>query len=323
MEKREFPVSETKLLASAKSAGREMKAFGNIEKIQETTPDSFKDLDFAIFSAGSNQSLDFAEHARRQGCVVIDNSSAFRMEKDIPLIVPEINEDDIDNHKGIIANPNCSTAITLMGLYPLHKRFGLKRFFASTYQAVSGAGSQGFDTLERELRVSLGESIDSQSSQKSPFPHPIAHNLIPHIDVFRDDGYTKEEMKMKNESKKILSLPELKVSCTCVRVPVLRSHSISINAEFESSVNIPDAREAIESFSGTVLIDNPAENQYPTPLQLTENESCAVGRLRVDQALNNGLSLWVVGDQLWKGAAQNAIQIAESMIAKKSFGFTF
>ena len=323
MEKRDLPVSEIKLLASAKSAGREMKALGNMEEIQETTPESFQNLDFAIFSAGSQQSLDFAEHARRNGCVVIDNSSAFRMEKSIPLVIPEINEDALDNHAGIVANPNCSTAITLMGLFPLHKRFGLKRFFASTYQAVSGAGAQGFDTLENELRASLGENIEPSSVSQSPFPHPIAHNLIPHIDSFREDGYTKEEMKMKNESKKILSLPELKVSCTCVRVPVLRSHSISINAEFESSVNIPDAKEAIESFTGTQLMDNPSENVYPTPIQLTEQESCAVGRLRIDQALGNGLSFWVVGDQLWKGAAQNAIQIAESMIAKKSFAFTF
>ena len=238
MEKRDFYASEIRLLASAKSAGREVEALGNVEKIQETTPDSFKELDIAIFSAGSNQSLDFAEHARRQGCVVIDNSSAFRMDQDVPLVIPEINEDAISDHRGIIANPNCSTAITLMGLYPLHKRFGLKRFFASTYQAVSGAGSLGFDTLESELRTSLGESSDGNSPPTSPFPHPIAHNLIPHIDSFREDGYTKEEMKMKNESKKIMNLSELKVSCTCVRVPVLRSHSISINAEFESSVNI-------------------------------------------------------------------------------------
>ena len=323
MEKRDFPASEIRLLASAKSAGREVKALGNVEKIQETTPDSFKELDIAIFSAGSNQSLDFAEHARRQGCVVIDNSSAFRMDQDVPLVIPEINEDAISDHRGIIANPNCSTAITLMGLYPLHKRFGLKRFFASTYQAVSGAGSLGFDTLESELRNSLGESSDGNSPPTSPFPHPIAHNLIPHIDSFREDGYTKEEMKMKNESKKIMNLSELKVSCTCVRVPVLRSHSISINAEFESSVNIPDARDVFNNFPGIVLMDSPNENLYPTPIQLTENESCAVGRLRVDQALSNGLSLWVVGDQLWKGAAQNAIQIAESLVNRKWLAYTY
>ena len=323
MEKRDFPASEIRLLASAKSAGREVEALGNVEKIEETTPDSFKELDIAIFSAGSNQSLDFAEHARRQGCVVIDNSSAFRMDQDVPLVIPEINEDVLSDHRGIIANPNCSTAITLMGLYPLHKRFGLKRFFASTYQAVSGAGSLGFDTLEAELRTSLGQSSDGNSLPTSPFPHPIAHNLIPHIDSFREDGYTKEEMKMKNESKKIMDLSELKVSCTCVRVPVLRSHSISINAEFESSVNIPDARDVFNNFPGVVLMDSPNENLYPTPIQLTENESCAVGRLRVDQALANGLSLWVVGDQLWKGAAQNAIQIAESLVNRKWLAYTY
>jgi aspartate-semialdehyde dehydrogenase len=323
MEKREFPATEVRLLASAKSAGLEMKAFGNTEKVQETTQDSFNDLDFAIFSAGSEQSIEFAELARSQGCVVIDNSSAFRMDPKVPLVIPEINEEILENHNGIVANPNCSTAITLMGLYPLHRRFQLKRFFASTYQAVSGAGKTGLDILEAELRTSLGLPLEQNSGVQSPFPHPIAHNLIPHIDSFREDGYTKEEMKMKNETKKILSLPSLQVSCTCVRVPVIRSHSISINAEFENGVNIPDAKEAIESFSGTKLMDSPTENLYPTPIQLSEQEACAVGRLRIDQGFSSGLSLWVVGDQLWKGAALNAIQIAESMIHRNCLPFTY
>ena len=323
LEQREFQVSEIRLLASSKSVGKEMEAFGNIEKIQETKNDSFEDLDFAIFSAGSDQTVEFAPIAREHGCVVIDNSSAFRMDKTVPLVIPEINEDSLEQHKGIIANPNCSTAITLMGLHPLHQRFGLKRFFASTYQAVSGAGKTGLDTLENEIRVSLDLPSEHSNAVNSPFPHPIAHNLIPHIDVFREDGYTKEEIKMKNESRKILSMPSLAVSCTCVRVPVIRSHSISINAEFRESVNLPDARDAIQSFEGVELIDEPKENMYPTPILLSEKDYCAVGRLRLDQGFENGISLWVAGDQLWKGAALNAIQIAESLIKRDLLSFTF
>ena len=323
LENREFPASEVRLLASAKSVGVEMKVFGNIEKVRETTASSFEDLDIAIFSAGSEQSLEFAPLARENGCVAIDNSSAFRMEKKVPLVIPEINEEDLEIHEGIIANPNCSTAITLMGLYPLHKRFGLRKFFASTYQAVSGAGKAGLDILESELRSSLGLTQEHSSTIQSPFPHPIAHNLIPHIDVFREDGYTKEEVKMKNESRKILGMPSLPISCTCVRVPVIRSHSISINGEFQNSVNIPDARSAIESFEGTKLLDDPQQNLYPTPIQLAEQNFCGLGRLRIDQGFENGLSFWVVGDQLWKGAALNAIQIAESLIQRNCLSFTY
>ena len=318
LEKREFPVAEARLLASANSAGRQMQACGNLETIQETTTDSFKDLDIAIFSAGSKQSLEFAEASRQHGCVVIDNSSAFRMDPLVPLVVPEINPEDLEKHQGIIANPNCSTALALMGLYPLHKRFGLKRFIASTYQAVSGAGAAGFDALENELKAQFAPEENSSTATKdSPFPHPIAHNLLPHIDDFREDGYTKEELKMKNESRKILGNPALKVSCTCVRVPVYRAHSISLSAEFSQPVNVPDAKAAIEGFNGAELWDLPNANRYPTPLQYAEKEDCGVGRIRIDQAFDNGLSLWVVGDQLWKGAALNAIQIAETLVEKK------
>ncbi len=197
LEKREFPVAEARLLASARSAGREIQACGNLEIVQETTADSFKGLDIAIFSAGSQNSLQFAEVARRQGCVVIDNSSAFRMDADVPLIIPEINADEIEKHRGIIANPNCSTAVALMGLHPLHKRFGLKRFIASTYQAVSGAGAAGAEELDQQTRAVLGEDKTEPKSD-SIFPHAIAYNLIPHIDDFREDGYTKEELKMRN-----------------------------------------------------------------------------------------------------------------------------
>ncbi len=320
LEKREFPIAEARLLASARSAGREIQACGNLEVVRETTPESFTGLDIAIFSAGSQNSIQFAEIARRQGCVVIDNSSAFRMDAEVPLIIPEINGDEVEKHQGIIANPNCSTAVALMGLHPLHKRFGLKRFIASTYQAVSGAGAAGVEELDQQTRTALGEE-SSEPKGDSIFPHPIAYNLIPHIDDFREDGYTKEELKMRNESRKILNLPSLEISCTCVRVPVNRAHSISINAEFESTVNVPDARDALEGSPGIELWDLPNAKRYPMPINYTEKEACGIGRLRVDHALKNGLALWVVGDQLWKGAALNALQIAEVLVERKCLRF--
>ena len=320
LEKREFPVAEARLLASARSAGREIQACGNLETVRETSAEAFNGLDMAIFSSGSQSSKEFAEVARRQGCVVIDNSSAFRMDADVPLVVPEINGDALETHRGLIANPNCSTAVALMGLYPLHKRFGLKRFIASTYQAVSGAGAAGVAELNDQTKTVLAEE-PHEPNPDSIFPHPIAYNLIPHIDDFREDGYTKEELKMSNESRKILGHPQLKVSCTCVRVPVYRAHSISINAEFEAPVNVPDAKEALEDFSGVELWDLPNALRYPMPINYTEKEVCGVGRIRVDHALTHGLAIWVVGDQLWKGAALNAIQIAEHLVKRNWLRF--
>jgi aspartate-semialdehyde dehydrogenase len=317
LEKREFPASEIRLLASARSAGKQMDVFGQTLTISETTPDSFKDLDFAIFSAGSENSVAFAHEAVKRNCVVIDNSSAFRMDPSVPLVVPEINPEELDKHQGIIANPNCSSAIALMSIYPLHKRFGLKKFFASTYQAVSGAGAIGPISLDQEV-TEMVTGAPVPNALPSAFPHPIAFNLIPHVDQFREDGYTKEELKMCNESRKILSLPNLLVSCTCVRVPVYRAHSISINAEFQNRVNLPDAKQALASFEGLDFVENPDENLYPMPIYTSEKENCQVGRLRVDHALENGLAFWVTGDQLWKGAALNAIQIAEEMIKRNS-----
>jgi aspartate-semialdehyde dehydrogenase len=315
LEKREFPASELRLLASSRSAGIELEALGQTHKIQETTPESFKDLDIAIFSAGSENSVKFAHEAVKRDCVAIDNSSAFRMDPSVPLVVPEINPQDLDGHQGIVANPNCSSAITLMAIYPLHKRFGLKKFYASTYQAVSGAGAMGPISLDQEV-TEMVTGAPPPNAQPSSFPHPIAFNLIPHVDQFREDGYTKEELKMRNESRKILSLPSLRVSCTCVRVPVYRAHSISINAEFSDSVNLPDAKQALSNFKGLEFVDNPEEMLYPMPIYSSEKENCHVGRLRVDHASDNGLALWVTGDQLWKGAALNAIQIAEEMIQR-------
>lgn len=316
LEKREFPVSEARLLASERSAGREIEACGNLEIVKETKEDSFENLDIAIFSAGSENTVNFANLARKSGCVVIDNSSAFRMEKDVPLVIPEINGELLESHNGIIANPNCSTAVALMSLFPLHKRFGLKRFFASTYQAVSGAGAEGVTEMETQVKNRFSNETESDQ-EKKVFQHEIAFNLIPHIDSFREDGYTKEELKMRNETRKILNNKSIEVSCTCVRVPVYRAHSISINAEFESPVNVPDARTALENFEGVELWDDPNSLRYPMPINYTEKEICGVGRVRLDHGFKNGLALWAVGDQLWKGAALNAVQIAEELISRK------
>jgi len=315
LEKREFPVSEARLLASERSAGREIQACGNLEVVKETNEDSFENLDIAIFSAGSQNTEKFANAARQSGCVVIDNSSAFRMNKEVPLVIPEINGEVLEHHNGIIANPNCSTAVALMALFPLHKRFGLKRFFASTYQAVSGAGTEGVMELENQVKNKF--SSEQIEISQNVFQHEIAFNLIPHIDGFREDGYTKEELKMRNETRKILNDSSISVSCTCVRVPVYRAHSISINAEFELSVNVPDARTALENFDGVELWDMPKSLRYPMPINYTEKEVCGVGRLRLDHGFKNGLALWVVGDQLWKGAALNAVQIAEELVSRK------
>jgi aspartate-semialdehyde dehydrogenase len=316
LEKREFPVSEARLLASSRSAGREIQACGNLEVVSETTPDSFKGLDIAIFSAGSQNTEIFADSASKNNCVVIDNSSAFRMEENVPLVIPEINGDELESHRGIISNPNCSTAVALMSLFPLHKRFGLKRFFASTYQAVSGAGAEGVAELDEQVKEKLSGQT-GEPNDDPVFQHQIAFNLIPHIDSFREDGYTKEELKMRNETRKILQNPSIQVSCTCVRVPVYRAHSISINAEFDSPVNVPDARTALENFEGVELWDLPNALRYPMPIDYSEKEVCGVGRLRLDHGFKNGLALWAVGDQLWKGAALNAVQIAEELIKRK------
>lgn len=301
------------MLASARSAGKTITYGDKTWTVQEATPAAFKGLDYIIFSAGGATSKALCHEAVKAGAVAIDNSSVFRMDDSVPLVVPEINADALDGHNGIIANPNCSTAIALMALHPLNKAFGLKRFFASTYQAVSGAGAAAMAELESQLK-SWGEG---KPLKIESFPYQIAFNVIPQVDVFLDDGYTKEEHKMLNESRKILGMPELKASTTCVRVPVLRAHSIAISAEFERPVDLEQAREAIRAFEGAELRDNPGERIYPMPLEYSGKLACGVGRLRLDSALDNGLSFWVVGDQLWKGAALNAVQIAEALVARR------
>jgi aspartate-semialdehyde dehydrogenase len=253
-----------------------------------------------------------APDAVKAGCLVIDKSSALRMEKDVPLVIPEINPEQLRTHKGIIANPNCSTAVMLMGLWPLHQKFGLKRVIVSTYQSVSGTGAEAV----RELADQIQAHVAGKPIVHKVYPYQIAFNCIPHIDSFGSDGYTGEESKMAQESRKIMGLPNLKVSATTVRVPVVRAHSISVCAEFERPVNLAEARAAVAAFPGAELVDDTANKRYPTPLDFAEKVKCGVGRLRIDTAFDNGLSFWVSGDNLWKGAALNALQNAELMVQK-------
>ena len=305
-----FPLAELRLLASARSAGRSIDFGGKKLTVQEATPDAFTGLNLAFFAAGGSVSKALAPEAVKRGCLVIDKSSAYRMERDVPLVVPEINPHTLRNHRGIIASPNCSTAVALMALYPLHRAFGLKRVVFSTYQSVSGTGADAVTELEAQVQA----YVAGRPLPREVYPHQIFQNLIPHIDSFGSDGYTGEESKMRSESRKILDLPELKVSATCIRVPVVRAHSVSINAEFARPVSVAAAREAIAGFAGAELVDEPAKNAYPTPLAYSRKEKCGVGRIRLDTALDNGLALWVSGDNLWKGAALNAIQTAEKFI---------
>ncbi|MEM8549152.1 MAG: aspartate-semialdehyde dehydrogenase [Verrucomicrobiota bacterium] len=314
LHRRNFPMESLTLLASSRSAGKTITFEDKSWTVQEARPEAFDALDIAIFSAGGSTSKELCPEAAKRGCIAIDNSSTFRLDSKVPLIVPEINTHALAGHENIIANPNCSTAVALMGLYPLHQRFGLKRYVAATYQAVSGAGIAAMHELEQQMK----DWAQRKELSVQEFPHQIAFNLFPHVDVFYEDGYTKEEHKMLNESRKILELPELKASTTCVRVPVLRAHSIALNAEFEKPVDLAEAREAINTFAGAELCDEPGENRYPMPLDYSGKEACGVGRLRLDSALDNGLALWVVGDQLWKGAALNAVQIAEALAARSA-----
>lgn len=305
--RRNFPVGKLTLLASPRSAGKTLPFRGEDVPVQVLTPDSFAGVDIALFSAGGGISKEYAPYAVKAGAVVVDNSSAFRMQDDVPLVVPEINGADVKGHSGIIANPNCTTAITLIGLYPLHQKFRVKRVFASSYQAVSGAGAQAVE----ELRTQVNAVVAGQPATPSVFAHPIAFNVIPHIDRFGDNGYTKEEMKMQNEGRRIMHLPMFRASVTCVRVPVYRAHSVAVSAEFERPASVAEARKALEAFPGVRVVDDPANGEYPMPLHVAGRDDCEVGRLRLDCAMENGLAFWVAGDQLLKGAALNAVQIAE------------
>lgn len=319
LERRNFPVSRLTLLASARSAGRRLTFRGEEVEVRELTGDSFEGVDIALFSAGGGISKQFAPAAVKAGAVVVDNSSAFRMDPEVPLVIPEINADDIRSHKGIIANPNCTTAVTLMALYPLHQAFGVKRIVASSYQAVSGTGAQAIEELAAQTRRWAAENRawDAARLDGSParvYPHQIAFNAIPHVDSFLESGYTREEMKMENEGRRIMHHPAFRASVTCVRIPVFRAHSVAVNAEFERPVTPEAAREVLRKAPGIDVMDDPASSAYPVPLDAAGRDNCAVGRIRTDCALDNGLAFWVSGDQLLKGAALNAVQIAEYLV---------
>ena len=312
LEERNFPVGKLRLLASVRSVGKELEFRGEKIKVEELTHDSFKDIDIALFSAGSDRSKEFAKSAVDAGAVVVDNSSAFRMDDDVPLLVPEVNPEDALKHNGIIANPNCSTIIMVVAVYPLHKAKKLKRLVASTYQAASGAGAAAM----RELEDHTGKILNGEDPVSDCFAHKLAFNLIPHIDVFLDNGYTKEEMKMTFESRKIMHSPELNVSCTCVRVPVPRAHSEALNMEFEEEVTPAEVREIIKAAPGVILKDDLAKNEYPMPKDASGIEEVLVGRIRQDCSRNDkrGIDMFVSGDQILKGAALNAVQIAELLV---------
>jgi len=306
LEERKLPAKEYFLMASARSAGKKVEFLGKEYTVEELNEKSFegRGIDIALFSAGASTSLKFAPIAAAAGTLVIDNSSAWRMDPDIPLVVPEVNPKDIKKSHGIIANPNCSTIQAVVALKPLHDLYKIKRVVYSTYQAVSGAGLGGYRDLE--------SGISGDKPKK--FPHPIFGNVIPHIDVFDESGYTKEEIKMVKETQKILGDSTIRVTATTVRVPVFHGHSESINIEFEKPYDLDELKAALRSAPGLVVVDNPSKNEYPMPLSLAGRDEVFVGRIRRDDTVDSGLNIWVVADNLRKGAATNAVQIAEEFI---------
>lgn len=305
LKERNFPIENLYLMASKRSAGTKVEYDGKEYTVEELTEHSFdKPIDIALFSAGGSTSEKYAPIAAEHGVIVVDNSAQWRQDPKVPLIVPECNPEDIAWNSGIIANPNCSTIQAMAVLKPLDDKYKIKRVVYSTYQAVSGAGVAGWNDLENGLK---GE-------EPKKFPHQIAGNCLPHIDVFLDNGYTKEEMKMVWETRKILHHPDLKVTATTVRVPVFNSHSEAINIEFENPVDVDEAREILAEAPGVVVVDNPANNEYPLALDAAGTDSVYVGRIRKDESVDNGLNLWVVADNIRKGAATNAVQIAEILI---------
>ena len=313
LEEKKLPVENYYLYASAKSAGKKVSFMGKEYTVIELTEDNVKDkkIDIALFSAGGSTSARFAPVFAQNGAVVIDNSSQWRMHDDVPLVVPEVNPQDIDWHHGIIANPNCSTIQAMVALKPLYDKFGIKRIVYSTYQAVSGAGVAGYNDLNEGIKAfAAGGDYKTQK-----FPYQIVNNCLPHIDVFLPNGYTKEEEKMINETKKILGDKSIKVTATTVRVPVLNSHSESINVEFEKPCTRESVIEALSSQPGLVVVDDVANNKYPMPIDATGHDEVYVGRIRIDDTVDSGVNLWVVADNIRKGAASNAVQIAEYMIA--------
>ncbi|MEW6327090.1 MAG: aspartate-semialdehyde dehydrogenase [Thermodesulfobacteriota bacterium] len=314
LEERKFPVDEVRLLASERSAGKELSFRGNKVAVAQMTKDSFKGIDIALFSAGAARSLEFAPAAAASGAVVVDNSSAFRMEPDIPLVVPEVNPGDVGLYtkKGIIANPNCSTIQMVVALKPIHDVAGIKRIVVSTYQAVSGTGQKAIAELEGQVRA----YVAGKKMPRSVYPHQIAFNCLPHIDSFLPNGYTKEEMKMVNETRKIMGDDSIRVTATTVRVPVFWGHSESVNIETEKKITADEVKELLKKTSGVVVVDDPAQNLYPLAIHAAGRDETFVGRIREDESIANGINIWIVADNIRKGAATNAVQIAEILIEK-------
>lgn len=327
LEEKKLPISEYVLFASSRSCGKKLKFMGKEYTVQELNEHSFDEgFDFAIFSAGGDTSKKYSPIAASKGCIVVDNSSAFRMDKDVPLVVPEVNPEEIQNNHGIIANPNCSTIQAVVALKPLDEKYKIKRIVYSTYQAVSGAGSKGIEDLENGIKhfstnnnvmafVEGNSNNDANSyNYLVKFPHPIFNNCLPHIDVFLENGYTKEEEKMINETRKILKKPDLKITATTVRVPVFNSHSESINIEFENDFNLEELKNTLKQSSGIIMLDDINQNVYPLSSLSNGHDEVFVGRIRRDYSVNFGINLWVVADNIRKGAASNAVQIVEKII---------
>ncbi|GAB6098831.1 aspartate-semialdehyde dehydrogenase [Halanaerocella petrolearia] len=313
LEERDFPFSDLKLLATERSAGTVMTCKGEDYVVEATTPDSFEGVDIALFSAGSGASKKLAPEAVKRGAVVVDNSSAYRMDDEVPLVVPEVNPEDIFEHNGIIANPNCSTIQMVAALKPIYDAAGIDRIVVSTYQAVSGTGKDAMDELWKQSKAVLEE----KEVNPEVYPHQIAFNVLPHIDIFFDDGYTKEEMKMVNETQKIMNDEEIKVTATAARVPVLYGHAESVNIETNDKLTVKETKELLADTAGVRVEDDPAELTYPLQSDVVEIDDVLVGRIREDHTIENGLNMWVVANNLRKGAALNTIQIAERLVAEK------
>ena len=310
LEERNFPIDNLVLLASERSFGKKYLFNGQSLEVQILNENSFKDIDIALFSAGSKISERYAKIAVKAGCTVIDNSSAFRMNDNIPLIIPEINPEALTDHIGIVANPNCTTIITLMALNPINKYSKIKKVIASSYQAVSGAGQEGINELQQQNKAVL----NGEETKIKYFSHQIVNNLIPKIDRMNDNGFTVEEIKMVNETRKIFGDNDIKVSATCVRVPVFTAHSVAVTIETEDKISINNVRELIDGADGVELRDDPEKEIYPMPILAQGKDNCLVGRIREDLVFENGLSLWISGDQVRKGAALNTVQIAEKLV---------
>lgn len=309
---RKFPVSELRLLASARSAGKTLKYQDEEIKVQELKHDSFHGIDLVLASAGGKISKEFAPSAVKAGAVVVDNTSHFRMVDGVPLVIPEINPEDIATHKGIIANPNCSTIIMALPLFPLHKRYKVKRVVAATYQAASGAGAVAMDELVQETAA----YIQGKDFNRTVIPHPYAFNLFPHNSPMTDNGYCEEELKMVKETRKIFHEPDIRVTATCVRVPVLRAHSEALNIEFEQEPDIEEVYRILKAAPGVEVAEDRLKNRWPMPLDASGRDPVLVGRVRKDLTQPKTLDIWVVGDQIRKGAALNAVQIAEKLFSK-------